>query len=156
MKLFDLGLFLVSAGLELAAFGASLQGDAQALRGSAWPWLVGLASAACQAPCATSRMTPLASSLAKRDDLRYLIAPVFFAPHSRVISPRRACMKSISISGMETRSGLRKRSKSRSYFTGSISVMRKRICDQTPRRRPAPRPYRRCPSLWLPSRSPKR
>ena len=40
-------------------------------------------------------------------------------------SPRRAWQKSMSMSGIEMRSGFRNRSKSRSYLSGSISVMRR-------------------------------
>ena len=39
-------------------------------------------------------------------------------------SPRRAWQKSMSMSGIEMRSGFRKRSKRRSYASGSISVIR--------------------------------
>ncbi len=49
--------------------------------------------------------------------------PYFWVTYS-INSPRRRMQKSISISGMETRSGFRKRSNSRLYCNGSTSVMR--------------------------------
>ena len=49
--------------------------------------------------------------------------PYFCVTYS-ISSPRRRMQKSMSISGMETRSGFRKRSKSRLYCRGSTSVMR--------------------------------
>ena len=40
-----------------------------------------------------------------------------------ITSPRRFMQKSMSISGMLTRSGFRKRSNSRPYCSGSMSVI---------------------------------
>ncbi len=48
--------------------------------------------------------------------------------------------KSISISGMETRSGLRNRSKSKLYFSGSISVIFKQKATAEPAAEPLPGP----------------
>ena len=48
--------------------------------------------------------------------------------------------KSISISGMVTRSGFRKRSKSRPYSSGSISVMRRAYATRLPAADPRPGP----------------
>ena len=50
-------------------------------------------------------------------------APYFLVTYS-MTSPRRRSSKSTSKSGMETRSGLRKRSKNRPCWSGSRSVMR--------------------------------
>ena len=58
-----------------------------------------------------------------------MICATFSRPYLRVTysmtSPRRRSQKSMSISGSDTRSGFRKRSKIRSYSIGSTSVMRR-------------------------------
>ena len=57
-------------------------------------------------------------------------------------SPRRAWQKSMSMSGIEIRSGFRNRSKSRSYRSGSISVIRSAQDTIEPAALPAARPDR--------------
>ena len=73
---------------------------------------------------ATSRTTARAFIVPK-----VMICATFSRPYFRVTysmtSPRRRSQKSMSISGSDTRSGLRKRSKIRSYSIGSTSVMRR-------------------------------
>ena len=58
-----------------------------------------------------------------------MICATFSRPYFRVTysmtSPRRRSQKSMSMSGSDTRSGLRKRSKIRSYSIGSTSVIRR-------------------------------
>ena len=57
-------------------------------------------------------------------------------------SPRRSKQKSTSTSGMDTRSGFRKRSKSRSNSSGQTSVMPQRVGHQRAGRRAAARSHR--------------
>ena len=59
---------------------------------------------------------------AERDDLRHLLAAVFLLDVA-MTSSRRSWQKSTSKSGIETRSGLRKRSNRRPKRSGSRSVM---------------------------------
>ena len=53
----------------------------------------------------------------------------YFSRTYSMTSPRRSSQKSTSMSGIEMRSGLRKRSKSRSYLSGQTSVMLQRVGD---------------------------
>ncbi|MNY34469.1 hypothetical protein D3C86_1688150 [compost metagenome] len=70
----------------------------------------------------TSLMAALAPRVPKVTIWATLSRPYFWATYS-MTSPRRSMQKSISISGMLTRSGLRKRSNSRKYLTGSMLVI---------------------------------
>ena len=54
-------------------------------------------------------------------------------------SPRRFMQKSMSMSGIDTRSGFRKRSKSSSFCSGSMSVISMHVGDERARRRAAAR-----------------
>ena len=71
---------------------------------------------------ATSLIAILAAMLPKVTMCATLSVPYFCATHSNTCS-RPASSKSTSISGNEIRSGFKKRSNSRSYFTGSIFVI---------------------------------
>ena len=73
-----------------------------------------------------------------------MIWATFSRPYFRVTysmtSPRRRSQKSMSISGSDTRSGFRKRSKMRSYCSGSTSVMRRQNATRLPAADPRPGP----------------
>ena len=72
---------------------------------------------------ATSFTTLLLLSSANVAICPTLVSPYFFCTYA-MTSSRLSMQKSMSKSGMLTRSGLRKRSKSRLYGMGSRSVMR--------------------------------
>ena len=65
--------------------------------------------------------------------------PYFWVTYS-MTSPRRRSQKSMSMSGSDTRSGLRKRSKMRSYSMGSTSVIRRQYATKLPAAEPRPGP----------------
>ena len=65
--------------------------------------------------------------------------PYFCRTYS-ITSPRRSKQKSTSMSGIETRSGFRNRSKSRSNCRGSTSVMRSEYATSDPAAEPRPGP----------------
>ncbi len=69
------------------------------------------------------------------------LSPYFFFTYSITIS-RLLSEKSISISGIDTRSGFRKRSKRRSYFRGSTLVMPRAYATMLPAALPRPGPTR--------------
>ncbi len=71
----------------------------------------------------TSRITALASIFPKVVICATLSAPYFAVTYS-IARSRFSKQKSTSMSGMLTRSGLRKRSNSRPYGMGSMSVIR--------------------------------
>ncbi len=71
----------------------------------------------------TSRTTPFAPMVPKVMIWVTLASPYFCFTYS-ITSPRRRSSKSMSMSGMVTRSGFRKRSKIRLCSIGSMSVMR--------------------------------
>jgi hypothetical protein len=75
----------------------------------------------------------------ERDDLATFSRPYFRVTYS-MTSPRRRSQKSMSISGSDTRSGFRKRSKMRSYCSGSTSVMRGQNATRLPAADPRPGP----------------
>ena len=58
---------------------------------------------------------------------KVMICATFFPPYFcrtySITSPRRRMQKSMSMSGIEMRSGFKKRSNSRSYCSGSTSVI---------------------------------
>ena len=70
----------------------------------------------------TSRMAALAAMVPKVTICATWSSPYLLRTYSTT-SPRRVSPKSISISGMDTRSGFRNLSKYRSYFMGSMSVI---------------------------------
>ena len=65
--------------------------------------------------------------------------PYFCRTYS-MTSPRRSKQKSTSTSGIDTRSGFRKRSKSRSNSSGQTSVMRSAYATSDPAAEPRPGP----------------
>ena len=65
--------------------------------------------------------------------------PYLSSTHSNTL-PRPSSSKSVSISGSDIRSGLRKRSNSRSYFIGSILVMPRQYATTDPAADPRPGP----------------
>jgi len=75
---------------------------------------------------------------------KVMIWATFSRPYLRVTysitSPRRRSQKSMSMSGSEMRSGLRKRSNSRSNCSGSTSVMRRQYATRLPAAEPRPGP----------------
>ena len=73
---------------------------------------------------ATSRTAIFPIILPKVQILQTRSLPYFSVQYS-ITSSRRVSWISVSISGIEIRSGFRKRSKIRSYFRGSSSVIRK-------------------------------
>ena len=101
----------------------ALEVDVGAVRARAWR---------CGRPSATgsdsTRATSRTASLGFSCE-NVTICDTFSRPYLAVTysmtSPRRAWQKSMSMSGIEMRSGFRNRSKSRSYLSGSISVMRR-------------------------------
>ena len=64
----------------------------------------------------------------------------YFPRTYSMTSPRRSKQKSTSTSGMDTRSGFRKRSKSRSNVSGSTLVMRSEYATSEPAAEPRPGP----------------
>ena len=64
----------------------------------------------------------------------------YFSVTQRNTSPRPSSSKSISISGKDIRSGFKKRSNSKSYFKGSISVIFKQYATTEPAAEPRPGP----------------
>ena len=78
---------------------------------------------------------------AEGDDLRDLLAAVL-SLHVTMTSSRRSWQKSMSKSGIDTRSGLRKRSNRSPKRSGSRSVISQRIGDQRARPGAAARPDR--------------
>ena len=65
--------------------------------------------------------------------------PYFSCTHCNTL-PRPSSSKSVSISGSEIRSGLRKRSNSKSYFIGSIFVIPRQYATTEPAAEPRPGP----------------
>ncbi len=65
--------------------------------------------------------------------------PYFCCTYS-ITSPRRFMQKSMSISGIDTRSGFRKRSKSNSFCSGSMSVISMQYATSEPAADPRPGP----------------
>ncbi len=64
----------------------------------------------------------------------------YFSVTYLMTSSRRSTQKSVSISGIEMRSGFRKRSKSRLYLSGSRSVIFKQYATTEPTAEPRPGP----------------
>ena len=73
-----------------------------------------------------------------------MICATFSRPYLRmtysITSPRRRSQKSMSMSGIDTRSGLRKRSKMRSNSSGSTSVIFRHHATTAPAADPRPGP----------------
>src|ERR1051326_2939718 len=87
----------------------------------------------------TSRTTDFAAIVPKVMICATLSSPYFLRTYS-MTSPRRFMQKSMSMSGMSMRSGLRKRSKRRSYSSGSTSVMPIEYATSDPAAEPRPGP----------------
>ena len=89
----------------------------------------------------TSRTTARAFIVPK-----VMICATFSRPYLRVTysmtSPRRRSQKSMSMSGSDTRSGFRKRSKIRSKCSGSTSVMFRQYATRLPAADPRPGTHR--------------
>ena len=89
----------------------------------------------------TSRITALAASVPKVMICATRSRP-YFSPTYWITSPRRRMQKSMSMSGMLMRSGLRKRSKSRSYCERIDVGDAQRVGDHRAGRRAAARAHR--------------
>ena len=87
----------------------------------------------------TSRITALAASVPKVMICATRSRPYFSLTYS-MTRPRPRMQKSTSMSGMLMRSGFRKRSNSRSYCSGSMSVMRRAKETTDPAAEPRPGP----------------
>ena len=87
----------------------------------------------------TSRITALDDSVPNVTIWLTASLPYFSRTYS-ITRPRLAWQKSISKSGMETRSGFRKRSNSSAYFNGSRSVIFSAYATSEPAPEPRPGP----------------
>ena len=108
-------------------------------------WL-GTSLASASVSAGVNPSTRPTSLIAARDFMvpKVTICPTdsrpYFCRTYSITSPRRSKQKSTSMSGIDTRSGFRKRSNSRSYLSGQTSVIRSAYATNEPAAEPRPGP----------------